>query len=443
MAAKAKKTNKASRVVPRRKPASRAKGRGRAKPSTPARRKGGAGAGGRAIRIRMYRVGFGDCFLVSLPAEGKPAHILVDCGVHARGDLKTMPKVVEDIAAQTGKRLDLIIASHAHQDHVSGFSKCKDTFRQFSVGEVWLPWTEDPSDPLATKLYRARTQLTMQLAQHFNATGATGWAADAVLNATGNPDAMGLLRSGVNGGKVRYVKGGMKFDDAGAVKGLDIKVLSPPTDQKFLSVMNPPSGDRFLRLSPNGREEAANAISPFLSKWEDKQKKKNPPLSQSEMESLDTMLDQAEQLAFTLDSVLNNTSIVALMTFGGKNLLFPGDAQYGNWQSWMNSDDGAAILGNLHYYKIAHHGSHNATPKSALDKTPAKAFAAQISTQNTPWPTIPFKKMLDELDQKSSGYVRSDSIPLADVPKAPKGPPFKPQEGFTLGDFWCDYNLPL
>ena len=175
----------------------------------------------------------------------------------------------------------------------------------------------------------------------------------------------------------------------------------------------------------------------------DKDKENNSLLTKDDIGSLETMLDQAEQLAFTLDSVLNNTSVVALMTFGGKNLLFPGDAQYGNWQSWMNSSDGAAILGNLHYYKIGHHGSHNATPKSALDKTPARAFAAHISTQNTPWPTIPFKKMLDELDQKSSGYVRSDSIPLVDVPKAPKGPPFKPQQGFTLGDFWCDYDLPL
>ena len=254
--AKAKKT---SRPGTRRNPTRRAK--------PPARRKGGAGAGGRTIRIRMYRVGFGDCFLVSLPAEGKQAHILVDCGVHARGDLHTMPKVVDDIAVETGKRLDLIIASHAHQDHVSGFSKCKETFRQFSVGEVWMPWTEDPSDPLATKLHRARTQLTMQLTQHFNATGVTtGPAVDAVLNATGNPDAMGLLRSGVNGGKVRYVKGGMTFDDVAGVKGLNIRVLSPPTDQKFLSVMDPPAGDRFMRLGAKGKAEAANALKPFDKK---------------------------------------------------------------------------------------------------------------------------------------------------------------------------------
>jgi hypothetical protein len=38
-----------------------------------------------------------------------------------------------DIAAQTGKRLALVIASHAHQDHVSGFGKQKALFQQFSV----------------------------------------------------------------------------------------------------------------------------------------------------------------------------------------------------------------------------------------------------------------------------------------------------------------------
>ena len=49
---------------------------------------------GKSIRIRMYRVGFGDCFLLSIPtAKGQSTdrqqHILVDCGVHSRGDIGT------------------------------------------------------------------------------------------------------------------------------------------------------------------------------------------------------------------------------------------------------------------------------------------------------------------------------------------------------------------
>ena len=36
------------------------------------------------INIRMYRVGFGDCFLVTLAGK---YHILVDCGVHNKGNI--------------------------------------------------------------------------------------------------------------------------------------------------------------------------------------------------------------------------------------------------------------------------------------------------------------------------------------------------------------------
>ena len=36
------------------------------------------------VRVRMYRVGFGDFFLVSVPSKAGASHILIDCGVHAR-----------------------------------------------------------------------------------------------------------------------------------------------------------------------------------------------------------------------------------------------------------------------------------------------------------------------------------------------------------------------
>jgi glyoxylase-like metal-dependent hydrolase (beta-lactamase superfamily II) len=71
----------------------------------------------------MYRIGFGDCFLLSLPAGGSLAHVLIDCGVHSRGDIGTMQQIVDDIAQQTDKRLALVVATHRHQDHISGFGR--------------------------------------------------------------------------------------------------------------------------------------------------------------------------------------------------------------------------------------------------------------------------------------------------------------------------------
>src|SRR5919206_2598696 len=111
--------------------------------------------GKHTIRVRMYRVGFGDCFLLSLPIA-KAAddadthkHLLIDCGVHAQGDLDTIDRAVKNIADATNKKLAVVIATHSHQDHISGFSK---EFSNFEIGEVWLPWCENSKDPKALKL---------------------------------------------------------------------------------------------------------------------------------------------------------------------------------------------------------------------------------------------------------------------------------------------------
>src|SRR5689334_13602341 len=63
-------------------------------------------AGKLGIRVRMYRVGFGDFFLLTVPGNDGPAHILIDCGVHAK-DIKSINQCVQDLMETTKKRLAL------------------------------------------------------------------------------------------------------------------------------------------------------------------------------------------------------------------------------------------------------------------------------------------------------------------------------------------------
>ena len=139
--------------------------------------------------------------------------------------------------------------------------------------------------------------------------------------------------------------------------------------------------------------------------------------------------------ALALDKVLNNTSLVVLFHFGEEALLFPGDAQWGNWQSWLDKN-GNDILSSVTFYKVAHHGSVNATPKSALDAMPNKKFAAMSSTQSKAWPSIPAPKLVDALNARTGKqYVQSDSI------KTEKGP-YKAADvspKFKKGELWYDY----
>src|SRR5215472_6631115 len=110
-------------------------------------------------KVRMYRQGLGDCFLVSLKrSQGEDYKILIDCGVIlGTPDPNTiMTKVVDNIVETTGGKVDLLLATHEHWDHLSGFIQASESFEHLSVGEVWLAWTEDPDDALAKQLGKER-----------------------------------------------------------------------------------------------------------------------------------------------------------------------------------------------------------------------------------------------------------------------------------------------
>ena len=105
------------------------------------------------VRIRMYRVGLGDCFLLTFPIKKnrKPAeyHILIDCGVITGSDPAALVSAVKDIDEVTHRHLDLVVGTHEHWDHLSGFNQARTIFDQFQIDNVWLAWTEDPDDQTA------------------------------------------------------------------------------------------------------------------------------------------------------------------------------------------------------------------------------------------------------------------------------------------------------
>ena len=394
-----------------------------------------------SIRIRMYRIGFGDCFLVTFPG---PLHVLVDCGVHNRGNIGTLDRVLEDIEQESGGRLALVIASHAHEDHIAGFIRGQERFRSFSIGEVWLPWSEDRSDELARRLRQSQARLQFALEQHFKASPDAGEAVDLLANASAkrNEPALASLRDGLGGGgQVAFLRAGETRLEPGGVPGLSARILGPPRDEAFLRRMDPPKAERYLRATDDGTVEEG-VLRPFDSPVlpEDDP---GPRLTERQRRALQAAVELTpEALAFALDRAINNTSIVALFSYRGVSLLFAGDSQYGGWKSWLDLPDAAAELGRLSFYKVAHHGSENATPRTALEGMPTDKFAAMISTQSVPWPSIPYGKLMDALERQTGGRVlRSDSVKVADAPEGPLVSQLP--EGFDIGPFWVDYHIAL
>ena len=113
-------------------------------------------AGGFAVR--MYRQGLGDCFLVAVaqPETDRPFFMLFDCGVHARQaeGPKRLLEVMRDIEIATGGEIDVLIGTHQHADHLSGFVQKGNPFvgGRINVKSFWVAWTEKPGDTRAEEL---------------------------------------------------------------------------------------------------------------------------------------------------------------------------------------------------------------------------------------------------------------------------------------------------
>src|SRR4051812_42576825 len=100
--------------------------------------RGGADSSFRA-KIRMYRQGLGDCFLVTLPrTRGAPFYMLIDCGVvlGTQDASGRMAKVMADIVRTTAGNIDVLVVTHEHWDHLSGFIQASEQFERLTIGEL-------------------------------------------------------------------------------------------------------------------------------------------------------------------------------------------------------------------------------------------------------------------------------------------------------------------
>src|SRR5688572_16114815 len=106
---------------------------------------------GNHLLIRAYRVGCGDCLYIRIPQGRDGFHILLDCG--KKGGTELLEKAIKDLEATMlpdgdapgKKRLDLIVATHRHEDHIKGFDE--EWFKNIQVKNIWLSAVMDPDHP--------------------------------------------------------------------------------------------------------------------------------------------------------------------------------------------------------------------------------------------------------------------------------------------------------
>jgi hypothetical protein len=132
------------------------------------------------VVVRMYGQGFGDCFLLAFPrlkagkpARANPVYVVIDSGVFFRtpGDRKRMQAVAKSINTATGGKIDLLVATHEHHDHLCGFEYAKAEWKKIKVGRIWLAWTEDEKHPATQKYDHEKAALQHQARLALNAVG--------------------------------------------------------------------------------------------------------------------------------------------------------------------------------------------------------------------------------------------------------------------------------
>lgn len=122
------------------------------------------------VSIRMYCIGTGDCFVLKFfRTNAAPFVMMIDCG-SCQGDKKWFEDYIDNpiepykqecLKNFVAGTIDLLVITHEHTDHVTGFNKCSDVFKNLTIKEAWFAWTEDPDDTSgdAAELLKKRKEM--------------------------------------------------------------------------------------------------------------------------------------------------------------------------------------------------------------------------------------------------------------------------------------------
>lgn len=454
----------------------------------------------------MYRHGFGDCFLLRFYGGATlQFKMLIDCGLKLNDKVEgvSLDDVAKDIAKlvhdKTLKKpkIDVLVVTHEHHDHVSGFHPRLALFDKFQFDEIWMAWTENPEDEEAKQInaylkmglaalitaskdlkakkkkkkeagfyagmYQGDEMLRMRekfdntvsdLAEFYGAIGITKAKTttsgvkykDLYDISIDTLEAFDHIKTKLSKGKsgIKYFEPGKLIEKISSLPGIRMYVLGPPRGT-LLNKENPSAGKKkevyfsqssssmmgFVKgvLNGSGYKIGVDDGRPFskTSSYTVEQAKhqqwykNNYFLAREKWREIeDDWLDMAGSLALQMDGDTNNTSLVLAIEMYDeeKVLLFPGDAQVGNWLSWHDYEwevtknskkekvNATTLLNNTVLYKVGHHASHNATLKEkGLELMVHEDLVALVPEKEKQYPGIPYPKLVTRLKDQTKGRI--------------------------------------
>jgi hypothetical protein len=455
----------------------------------------------------MYQQGLGDCFLMRIEtAKEDFFDVLIDCGIYKSSpDAGEVMNVVVDDLIETTKdpkhpkgHLDLLIVTHEHWDHISGFAQALGKFDEMAIDAVWQAWTEDANEPVAKELLQKFPKTKNRLVAAMNRMHESDAENPHLKEAFEVMAFFGVDKLGVADDdyeKIRKMlakKQATRYLSPREVvplgeTGVKAFVLGPPKDVRQIAKDDPGKKDGYHKQKTAFFDSVSVALGGVESQLEPNRKpdpddddlvydpfgrRLRIPVDQARQidffrnyafpdepnhpeafRSIDDLAAETlGQLALRLDSHINNTSLViAFQLPSGDVLLFPGDAQAGNWKSWADPENplpfpdqgtnSLELLAKTVFYKVAHHGSHNATPKTyGLMQMTNPRLRAAVPVDHTVaikagYGEMPLVEIIEALGQQAG-----ENVVQCDIENT-QGDFVYSETSFTVGQFKNDRPL--
>jgi beta-lactamase superfamily II metal-dependent hydrolase len=196
---------------------------------------------------------------------------------------------------------------------------------------------------------------------------------------------------------------------------MKVHVLGPPRDPDEIEELDPASDDEtykalMLRAAQATHKEVP---APFPEQWRVPDDDLSPRLAADDLERLKGLAYSADALraAKAVDDMINSTSLVLVLEIGSARLLLPGDAEWGTWKRILANNQARSLLRGTTFFKVGHHGSHNATSTTLVEKVLPREIPAMLSTQagaGNYRNNIPLPALLTALRDHDISYARSD-----------------------------------